>query len=205
MPPAADFSASRCVAAAPKAVFPFYFNPVRRHGLCLIRKAIILILKVTPMKIASDISSHYQTAAARQKLAATRTSDAALTSNTASSGASIRVNDFTSMTSNQMKSVAKGLFDTGKIGLTQLFQLENAGIPLGKAGPNGEFIALSPEERESFRNTPMNYMDLIKDAMSGIEAQGKAADLTSGYQSWKDLLSVLQDNQGSVSGVDVRV
>ncbi len=34
----------------------------------------------------------------------------------------------------------------------------------------------------------MNYMDIIKDAMAGIESQGKAADLTSGYQSWKDLL-----------------
>ncbi len=52
------------------------------------------------------------------------------------------------MTSNQMKTVAKGLFDTGQIGLTQLFQLENAGIPLESAGSNGEF-AYSPEERRA--------------------------------------------------------
>jgi hypothetical protein len=158
------------------------------------------------MKIAGDVSSHYQTMGARQKPTATQAASTALTTaETSSSGANIRTNDFTSMTANQMKSIAKGLFDTGKIGLTQLFQLENAGIPLGKAGPNGEFVPYSPDERESFRNTPMNYMDIIKDAIAGIESQGKAADLTSGYQNWKDLLGVLQDNQGSVSGVDVRV
>lgn len=158
------------------------------------------------MKIAGDVSSQYQTMGARQKPTVTQAGNAApAATETSSSGATIRTNDFTSMTAHQMKSVAKGLFDTGKIGLTQLFQLENAGLPLGKAGPNGEFVPYSPDERESFRNTPMNYMDIIKDVLAGIEGQGKAADLTSGYQNWKDLLGVLQDNQGSVSGVDVRV
>jgi|GEM_PF-5214184 len=158
------------------------------------------------MRIAGDVSSHYQTTAARQKSRPVRADNpAAATPEKSSSGDGIRTYDFTSMTSHQMKSVAKALFDTGKIGLTQLFQLENAGIPLGKAGPNGEFVPLSSEERESFRNTPMNYMDIIKDVIAAIERQGKAADTTSGYQGWKELLGVLEDNQGTVSGIDVRV
>ncbi len=156
------------------------------------------------MKIRGDIGGHYPTTVARQKPRAAREAEPRAPE-PPSSGAGLRTHDFTRMTANQMKSVAKALFDTGKIGLTQLSQLENVGIPLGKAGPNGEFVALSPEDRESFRNTPMNYMDVIKDMIADIERQGKAADVASSYQSWKDLLGVLQDNQGIVSGIDVRV
>ncbi len=156
------------------------------------------------MKIRGDVSGSYTAMAARQRRTPASAHETVSPVAQAPS-AQVRTHDFSHITSHQMKSVAKGLFDTGKIGLSHLFLLDNTELPLGKPGPNGEFVAYTPEERESFRNTPMNYMDIIKDVIGALERQGKAADPTSGYQSWRELLGALEDSQGAVSGIDVRV
>ncbi len=115
--------------------------------------------------------------------------------------------DFTSMTSVQMKGVAKGLFRQRQDRSDPTFPVrECRALPLGKARPerrvHGPFTVKNAKASAICR---MNYMDIIKDAIAGLGQQGKAADVTSGYQSWKELLGVLQDNQGAVSGIDVGV
>jgi hypothetical protein len=102
--------------------------------------------------------------------------------------------DVTSMTSAEMQQHAQSLFDQGKIDLTELFMLQNAGIPIGKQGANGEFIPYSQEERDQFRHTPMNYIQTAQDAIKQLEQSGYANDPVSGYQRWQHILTTLQQS-----------
>jgi hypothetical protein len=120
------------------------------------------------------------------------------------SASAISTYDFTSMTPKEMQGVAARLHQSGAIDLTQFFMLENAGVPLGKVGANGEFVPLSAAEREGFRNTPTDFIQIARNALAGIESQGRAADPTSGYQGWKDILALLQNRQGQASSIDLR-
>jgi hypothetical protein len=125
---------------------------------------------------------------------ASKTTTPTLTSTDAhsSSSASSVGFDFTNMTPNQMKGAADTLYKSGQIDLTQVFMLENAGRPLGKAGPNGEFIPLSASERQATGNTPMNYIQTAKIAISNLEQSGEASNPKSGYQQWTSILATLQ-------------
>jgi len=120
-------------------------------------------------------------------------------------GDGVSAYDFTKMTSSKMQDVAQNLFESGKIDLTQLFMLQNVGVPLGKAGPNGELIQLSSAERASFGNTPVNYIQTTKDVMSMLEQTGNASKPESGYEQWKGILATLQNLQGTTSGVNAAV
>ncbi|HEU0124266.1 MAG TPA: hypothetical protein VFQ91_27290 [Bryobacteraceae bacterium] len=103
--------------------------------------------------------------------------------------------DFTKMTRAEMKDVAKKLFDSGVIDLTQLGMLQMAG-PIGKLGPNGQFISFTEAEQKAIDSQPMNYFRVAGDAMRFIESQGKQYDSTSGYANWQHILSVLRERQG---------
>lgn len=103
--------------------------------------------------------------------------------------------DFTEMTPTQMREAARELFKGREINLDQLFLLENMGVPLGKAGPNGEFIALDQAERATFENTPVNYLTQLSSAIRFLEETGYAMDPLSGYETKKDLLSTLSHLQ----------
>lgn len=126
-----------------------------------------------------------------------------LDSATASRSSNAQRTDFTHMTGNQMQSAAAELYEAGTIDLTQLGMLQMAG-PLGKVGPNGEFVLFTPAERDNIRNQPVDYLQLTQDAIAGIESRGDATDPQSGYADWKQILSALQTNQNSISGVDVQ-
>lgn len=108
-----------------------------------------------------------------------------------------RAYDFTHMTPAQMQGVAQDLFKSGKIDITQLFMLQNAGVPLGKAGQNGEFIPLSADEKSRYGNTPVNYVQTAKDALAFLDQSGYGADPKSGYTEWKSILATLQDTTSS--------
>jgi hypothetical protein len=123
--------------------------------------------------------------------------------NSAPAPASVGQTDFTNMTASQMEGAAKKLYESGDIDLTQLGMLEMAG-PLGKVGANGEFVPFTAEERQRIRNLPVDYIRLAKDAIAGIESRGQAADPTSGYKDWKQILGVLRTHQGVASGIDIR-
>jgi hypothetical protein len=110
--------------------------------------------------------------------------------------------DFSQMSRSQMQGVAQGLYKSGQIDLTQLFMLQQAG-PIGKVGPNGEFVPFTAAERADIDSRPVNYLDLVQGAIAGIESQGGATDPKSGYNDWKHILATLRANQGSVSGVDI--
>lgn len=104
--------------------------------------------------------------------------------------------DFTEMTPKQMKGIANELFKQGKIDLDQLFQLETAGIPLGKLGAHGEFVELTAAERDGFMNQPMNYIQYTSDRISFLEQSGYSNDPKSGYDMLKSLLGQLKANFG---------
>jgi hypothetical protein len=156
------------------------------------------------LKIGGSSSAAYAmaTAARRQETAAPSTISAP--SDKGAEASRIRAYDFTRMTPGEMGDAASRFYESGEIDLTQLFMLQNAGVPLGKVGANGEFVPLTAAERESFRNTPVDFIQTAKDALAGIESQGRAAEPTSGYQGWKDILALLQSRQGQISGVDLR-
>lgn len=119
------------------------------------------------------------------------------------SGRGVSTYDFTSMTRNQMVGLSRQLQDAGALDLTQAGMLQMAG-PLGKVGPNGEFVPFTAAEREAVGNQPMNYIQTAQDAIAGIESRGEATNPKSGYADWKQILAVLQSRQGTPSGVDIR-
>lgn len=106
---------------------------------------------------------------------------------------------FTQMTPNQMRSLAREWYGQGKIDPVQLFELENAGVPLGRMGENGEFIPLSETEKNRYANTPVNYLQIANNAVRFLEDSGKRADPTSTIQEWKGILALLQGMQGQDS------
>lgn len=117
-------------------------------------------------------------------------------------GPGIQTTDFTHMTRSQMQDSAKALFDSGKIDLTQLGMLQMAG-PLGKVGPKGEFVPFTDTERANIDSKPVDYIQLARDALDGIESRGGASDPMSGFTAWKGILSTLQSEQGRISGVNL--
>jgi hypothetical protein len=107
--------------------------------------------------------------------------------------------DFTHMTPGRMQTVAQELHKAGKIDPVQLFELQTAGMPLGKVGPNGQFIPLSAGEKAQYTNRPVDYTRVAQDAIAFLEQSGRAASPTSTIDEWKGILKTLQDMQGQVA------
>ena len=109
--------------------------------------------------------------------------------------------DFSNMTRHEMKKAAQHLWEEGKIDLTQLGMIQMAG-PLGKAGPNGEFIPFTETERAQIDNMPIDYPKIVKGAMAFIENRHEELDPKSGYSSWQKILSVMEGPQTALPKVD---
>ena len=118
------------------------------------------------------------------------------TAQESASAAPAEVLDLTNMTPNQMQGVAKDLWKSGKIDLTQLLMLQTAGMPLGKVGPQGEFVHLTDAERQAFGSQPVNYFEITQGAMDYLQQSGRANDPTSGYESWQGIQSALEQLSG---------
>jgi hypothetical protein len=156
------------------------------------------------MRIGPEISSYFAQVSISAKPDAVRTGVEPQQPEKAGQAApadAIQTYDFTNMTPNQMKDAAQKLYDTGQIDLQQLGNL-TLGPVVGKVGANGEFALLTQQEREAVNNTPIDYIKLVGHQLSSIERDGRVSDPTSGYGNWKELLSVLKDHQGRVSGFD---
>lgn len=104
--------------------------------------------------------------------------------------------DFTHMTPNRMRGLAREWHSEGKIDPVQLFELENAGVPLGRMGAHGEFIPLSETEKRRYADTPVDYMRLAGNAVRFLEDTGNAADPRSTINEWRGILAMLQGMQG---------
>ncbi|MEE3626790.1 hypothetical protein UCD39_22900 [Nitrospirillum sp. BR 11752] len=100
--------------------------------------------------------------------------------------------DYHHMTRKQMIAASKELAKAGKIDLTEMGMLQMAG-PIGKVGPNGEFVPFTAAERAQIDNRPVDYVDTAQQAIRGLESQGRSSDPTSGYQGWKHILLALQE------------
>ena len=118
--------------------------------------------------MSADISYLYGSQRVQTTSAATTRTDASsavklteklsqLDSVTSSRSSNAQRTDFTHMTGNQMQSAATELYEAGTIDLTQLSMLHMAG-PLGKVGPNGEFVLFTPAERDNIRNQSVDYL-----------------------------------------------
>jgi len=91
---------------------------------------------------------------------------------------------------------------SGKIDSKQGIRMELIGMPLGKL-VNGKFQPLTSAERDSYANTPVNYMQLIQSNMTFLQQNGLAGDPKSGYADDQAILSAMQGAQGSVSSVNI--
>jgi hypothetical protein len=126
---------------------------------------------------------------------ATQTSSS---SSSLSTSSPLTERDYTHMTPREMNDIAQELYDSGKIDLTQLLMLQTAGMPLGKRGPDGEYVPLSTTERSGYQNTPVNYLQISQDAINSIQKSGGAADPKSGYTQWTGILAALRQSSPSI-------
>lgn len=114
----------------------------------------------------------------------------------ATSSANDATYDFSHMTPNRMRTIAQDLHKAGKIDPVQLFELQNAGVPLGRVGANGQFIPLTDAQRAQYADTQVNYLQIAQDAITFQEQSGMACDTKSTINEWKGILATLQSMQG---------
>ena len=133
----------------------------------------------------------------------------AMTDNTSAASASrttsansVGTYDFTNMTPNQMKSAAQALYGSGKIDSKQAIRMQLMGMPLGTM-VNGQFEPLTAAQRESFANTPVNYMQLFQGNMAFLQQNGMASDPKSGCADDQAILTAMQSAQGQTSSVNI--
>jgi hypothetical protein len=161
------------------------------------------------MKVDSQTNALFAALSARHATKSAASGSGAAGSRTAnaeagdSASTGVSEFDFASMTPSDMQEAAKKLFKTGDIDLTQLFMLQNMGVPLGKMGASGEFVPLSDAQRDTFRGQSYDYLSGARDAISYIEQSGRASDPKSGYGSWQGILNVLQNRQGTPAGINL--
>jgi hypothetical protein len=140
---------------------------------------------------------------AQAQSTANNTSTSSSTSaSTTTSADSIGTYDFTDMTPNQMKSAVQALANSGKIDSTQAIRMQMMGMPLGTL-VDGKFQPLTPAQRQSFANTPVNYIQLFQGNMAFLQQQGLVNDPKSGYHDDQTILAAMQQAQGSVSSVNI--
>jgi hypothetical protein len=106
------------------------------------------------------------------------------------------------MTPNQMTSAAQSLAASGKISSLDAGRLQLMGMPLGTL-VDGKFEPLTAAQRDTYANTPVNYMQLIQSNMTFLQQNGEASDPKSGYASDQAILSAMQGAQGTVSSVNI--
>lgn len=109
----------------------------------------------------------------------------------AKSAASGRHPDYTNISRADMKAASNDLWKAGKIDLQELGMLQLAG-PLGKVGPNGEFIPFTAAERAELDRQPVDYVSVAERAIAEIDYRHAAGDARSGYEKWKHILETLQ-------------
>jgi hypothetical protein len=103
--------------------------------------------------------------------------------------------DFTNTEPREMKRVAKEMWREGKIDLDQLFYLENMGVPLGKEGPQGQFVPLTADEKATYEATPFDYIAGIESHLEFLRQSSMENNPLSGFATWKGLLDVLRGLQ----------
>ncbi len=103
--------------------------------------------------------------------------------------------DFSHMTPAEMRDLSTDLYDSGELDLAQVLQLQLSGRPFGKIAADGTLLPLSEAESSAYDSTSQDFIGIASNAMDEIESQGRAADPTSGYQSWQGILSVLNSLQ----------
>jgi hypothetical protein len=154
-----------------------------------------------PMQISSSTLYPFQT---QQKPAAISplpsTSSSSASQSALANG--IGTYDFTNMTPNQMQAASQALAASGKISSTDAIRMQLFGMPLGKL-VDGKFQPLTQAERDSYANTPVNYMQLFQSNMAFLQQNGMASDPKAGYASDQAILSAMQGAQGTVSSVNI--
>jgi hypothetical protein len=121
---------------------------------------------------------------------------------TTTSANSIGTYDFTNMTPDQMNSAVQTLYNSGKITSSQGIMMKLMGMPLGNL-EDGKFVPLTAAQKESYGNTPVNYMQIVQSNMQALQQSGEANDPKSMYADDQAILNAMQQAQGSVSSVNI--
>ncbi|MBC3863391.1 hypothetical protein H8K32_14900 [Undibacterium jejuense] len=154
-----------------------------------------------PPSVKANRSSNVATAVAQtiaqDSVSISPSAQQALAASQSSSSTTSSLYNFTNMTPAQMQGIAKQWCAEGKIDPVQLFNLQFAGMPLGKVGSNGECILLTQAERASYERQPINYVDLAKSQVAALQSQ--AGDPKSVYKEWKGILEILQGQSDNVA------
>ena len=133
----------------------------------------------------------------------TTTASAATTaSGTTTSANSVGTYDFTNMTPDQMQTAVQGMVSSGKLTSSQGIMLKLMGMPLGNL-EDGKFVPLTAAQKESYGNTPVNYMQIVQSNMSALQQSGEAGDPKSMFADDQAMLSAMQQTQGTVSSVNI--
>jgi hypothetical protein len=82
--------------------------------------------------------------------------------------------DFTHMSQNELQVAAKKLFEDGGISESDMLVFQRFGRLVGKAGPKGEFVELSPTERSSADSAPKNFAAMLKEQLEIKRASPEA-------------------------------
>lgn len=82
--------------------------------------------------------------------------------------------DFTHMSQNELQVAAKKLFEDGGIPESDMLVFQRFGRVVGKAGPKGEFVELTPTERASADSAPKNFAAMLKEQLEIKRASPEA-------------------------------
>jgi hypothetical protein len=74
--------------------------------------------------------------------------------------------DFTDMSQTQLQGAARSLFDAGDISELDMAILQRVGRVVGKGGPNGEFVQLTPADRTSVDSEHKNFLAILREQLS---------------------------------------
>ena len=95
-----------------------------------------------------------------------------------------------------MASAAQALVASGKITSSQGILMRLSGMPLGTLD-NGKFEPLTAAQKQSYGNTPVNYIQLFQNNMEGLPQSDP------NYANDQAILSAMEGAQGSVSSVNI--
>lgn len=101
--------------------------------------------------------------------------------------------DFTHMSQDELQGAAQQLFDEGEISGFDMAVFQRFGRVVGKAGPGGEFLDLSPAERALADSTPKNFSAMLREQ---LEARIASPEALAFYQRME---TAIANHQGKSS------
>jgi hypothetical protein len=133
----------------------------------------------------------------------TAANSAAPAASTTSSNGVVRNYDFTNITPAQLGNVTEKLVQSGQLSVKQAALLRISSEPLGTLGPQGQFEHFSAAQQATLDSTPINAVQAVQSQISQLQSRGKVNDPAYGFKDLTNLLTTLQNLQGTPEGVNI--